>query len=257
MDAETLLTLGEPNRLRIVELLHAAPRSVGEVALELGLRQPQATKHLQALERAGLAVAHALGRRKIYALVRERFAALSDELGELAREHPSEAVLTEYAEAIAREAARGTSDRVFRFSRWVGAEPEVVWRAWTTRSRIRRWWAPTHFRVTDCEVEARAGGVLRIALGEPDGTVHQSRGGFLAVHRPHQLTFELSPLDARGKPLFRTRHDLHLVESGGGTALDLVLVVDEVTSGAAPALGGIGPGWRQLLDNLEAELARA
>jgi DNA-binding transcriptional ArsR family regulator len=59
-----LAALAEPNRLRIVELLADAPRPVGEVATALGLRQPQATKHLQTLERAGLVTMQPLGRRR-------------------------------------------------------------------------------------------------------------------------------------------------------------------------------------------------
>ena len=71
MNATLLAALAEPNRLRIVGLLGAAPRSVGEIAAALRLRQPQVTKHLQTLERAGVVTVHPLGRRRIYALRRE------------------------------------------------------------------------------------------------------------------------------------------------------------------------------------------
>ena len=54
VNATLLAALAEPNRLRIVGLLGAAPRSVGEIAAALRLRQPQVTKHLQTLERAGV-----------------------------------------------------------------------------------------------------------------------------------------------------------------------------------------------------------
>src|SRR5207253_11503058 len=49
VNATLLAALAEPNRLRIVGLLGAAPRSVGEMAAALRLRQPQVTKHLQTL----------------------------------------------------------------------------------------------------------------------------------------------------------------------------------------------------------------
>ena len=49
-----LVALAEPNRLRIVELLGRQPRTVGEIAAALALRQPQVTKHLQTLEHAGV-----------------------------------------------------------------------------------------------------------------------------------------------------------------------------------------------------------
>src|SRR3954452_17946674 len=68
---DILAALAEPNRRRIVELLDVAPRSVGEVADALALRQPQATKHLQARARAGLVTVHPLARLRIYALHRE------------------------------------------------------------------------------------------------------------------------------------------------------------------------------------------
>src|SRR4051812_40346415 len=100
MDLQPLAALAEPNRLRIVELLGAAPRSVGEVALELGLRQPQATKHLQTLERAGLVTMHPLGQRRIYALRREPLRELRAWLERLDADHPSEDALVAYQRAI-------------------------------------------------------------------------------------------------------------------------------------------------------------
>jgi DNA-binding transcriptional ArsR family regulator len=70
VDVLVLAALAEPNRLRIVELLGEAPRPVGEIATALGLRQPQVTKHLQTLERAGLVRVHPLGQRRVYVLRR-------------------------------------------------------------------------------------------------------------------------------------------------------------------------------------------
>ena len=45
--------LGDGARWRLVELLAERPHSVGELAELTGLRQPQTTKHLQALSRVG------------------------------------------------------------------------------------------------------------------------------------------------------------------------------------------------------------
>src|SRR5438067_2556419 len=106
MEAATLAALGERNRLRIVELLNGAPRSVGEVAAELGLRQPQVTKHLQTLERAGLVTMHPLGQRRIYALRREPLRELREALAPYAAAHTSEDVLEQYRTAIDAERGR-------------------------------------------------------------------------------------------------------------------------------------------------------
>ena len=73
MDAMTLSTLGEPNRLRIVELLREKPYPVGEIAKRLVLRQPQVSKHLHALSKAGLVEVRPVAQQRIYQLRPESF----------------------------------------------------------------------------------------------------------------------------------------------------------------------------------------
>lgn len=63
-----LAALAEPNRMRIVELLREGPRPVGEIAMRLRLRQPQASKHLRVLTEAGLVVPLRAAQRRIYQL---------------------------------------------------------------------------------------------------------------------------------------------------------------------------------------------
>jgi len=73
MQAVTFGALGEPSRLRIVELLRSGPFSVGEIAEALGMRQPQVSKHLRVLSEAGIVSGHSLARRRIYHLRAEPF----------------------------------------------------------------------------------------------------------------------------------------------------------------------------------------
>ncbi|HZG14406.1 MAG TPA: metalloregulator ArsR/SmtB family transcription factor [Candidatus Bathyarchaeia archaeon] len=70
--------LSEPNRLRIVELLRDGPLSVGEIAHQLGLNQPQASKHLKVLTDAGVVEVQAAANRRIYKLRPEPFRELDD-----------------------------------------------------------------------------------------------------------------------------------------------------------------------------------
>jgi len=65
---ETFRALAEPNRLQIVELLLAGPLPVGDMVDELGLRQPQVSKHLRVLSEAGLVDVRVDAQRRIYAL---------------------------------------------------------------------------------------------------------------------------------------------------------------------------------------------
>ena len=73
MNQKTLSALAEPNRLRIVELLREKPCSVGEIAERLQIRQPQASKHLKVLSKAGLVEVHPTANQRIYQLHGESF----------------------------------------------------------------------------------------------------------------------------------------------------------------------------------------
>jgi len=73
MDITTLSALAEPNRLHIVELLRNGPLTVGEIADRLGLRQPQASKHLKVLSESGILEVRAEANRRVYGLRTEPF----------------------------------------------------------------------------------------------------------------------------------------------------------------------------------------
>jgi DNA-binding transcriptional ArsR family regulator len=57
--ARRFRVLGEPQRLRILQILKRGPQTVTQVAAALGLSQPNVSRHLQSLYDAG-----ALGRRR-------------------------------------------------------------------------------------------------------------------------------------------------------------------------------------------------
>jgi DNA-binding transcriptional ArsR family regulator len=76
MTAATLSVLAEPTRLRMLDLLLEAPRSVGELVDGLGVTQPTASKHLRVLREAGLVSVQPEAQRRIYALRPEPLAEL-------------------------------------------------------------------------------------------------------------------------------------------------------------------------------------
>ncbi|MFA9446845.1 ArsR/SmtB family transcription factor [Egicoccus sp. AB-alg6-2] len=77
MDANTFAALGEPSRLQMVGLLRERPRSVGDLAEALSIRQPQVSKHLRVLREAGIVEAEPVARRRIYHLRAEPFEQIS------------------------------------------------------------------------------------------------------------------------------------------------------------------------------------
>ena len=73
MNAELLSTIGESNRLQIVEALLDKPCSVSELQDHLQASQPTVSKHLRVLRTAGIVTFDIVAQRRIYRLESEPF----------------------------------------------------------------------------------------------------------------------------------------------------------------------------------------
>jgi uncharacterized protein YndB with AHSA1/START domain/DNA-binding transcriptional ArsR family regulator len=253
--------LGDGARWRIVELLAEQPRSVGELAELTGLRQPQTTKHLQTLARAGLVTVFPLGQRRVYALETEPLKALSSRLAELiaaTEAHVGERdVITRYRAAIDAESAladrkRWADGRTFTFERTLTAPPDVVWQHWVEPDLLRSWWAPPSMTIADCVIEPKPDGRVVLVYGDAEGRRYHSGGRVHAATEYERLEFDLSMLDSPGT--FTGHYELALTAIPGGTRLRLELRITETTVEAVPYIAGIESGWGEVLDNLTAVL---
>ncbi|MGW6276632.1 metalloregulator ArsR/SmtB family transcription factor [Kribbella sp. NPDC055071] len=253
--------LGDDARWRIVELLAERPRSVGELAELTGLRQPQTTKHLQTLARAGLVTVFPLGQRRVYAIETEPLKSLGNRLAELvtaAEAHADERdVIARYRAAIETESAtadreRWADGRTFVFERVLAVPPKVVWRHWVEPALLASWWAPPSMTITDCLVEPKPGGRVVLAYADNDGRRYHSRGRVHSATESEHLVFDLSVLGTPGS--FTGHYDLSLTTGPGGTRLRLELRITETTVEAVPYIAGIETGWGQVLDNLTARI---
>jgi DNA-binding transcriptional ArsR family regulator len=66
LQAEILKTLSHPRRLQIIHELALAPRTVGWLAANLGLAQPNVSQHLAIMRSSGVVVAEREGRETHY-----------------------------------------------------------------------------------------------------------------------------------------------------------------------------------------------
>jgi uncharacterized protein YndB with AHSA1/START domain/DNA-binding transcriptional ArsR family regulator len=252
--------LADAARWRIVELLAERPRSVGELAELSGLRQPQTTKHLQTLARAGLVAVYPLGQRRVYALETAALAELADRVRALvdtADAHKDERdVLARYRAAIEAESAladgeRWADGRTFAFERTLAAPPEDVWRHWVDPGLLASWWAPPPMTVTACVLEPREGGRAVLEYRDGDSRRYRSDGRVNAVVAPERLAFDLAVRDAAGAVSFTGHYDLALAAGPEGTRLRLELRITDTAVAAVPFIAGIETGWGQVLDNLD------
>src|ERR1700681_4272267 len=66
--ADTFNAVAEPRRRAILDLLAGGERPVNELVRELGLAQPQASKHLRVLREVGAVDVRENGRQRVYRL---------------------------------------------------------------------------------------------------------------------------------------------------------------------------------------------
>ncbi|WP_030161751.1 metalloregulator ArsR/SmtB family transcription factor [Glycomyces sp. NRRL B-16210] len=261
MDA-ILTALADPTRWRLVALLAERPRSVGVLARLAEARQPQTTKHLQALERAGIVTSQRSGQRRVYALRSEPLRALAAELGRFADAATGpDSTFDRYglsldAERFAATETHWADGRTFTFTRELAAEPEQVWRHLTETALLAEWWTPDDLRVGDMEFEPEPGGRIvqeyrdvedtdgsGVVVGRAEGTVDE-------VVPFERLTYRLSPLLPDGGIAFTSNVEYTVRSTGEGTGLDVRYRITDSTVDSADFIAGIEIGFGQSLDKL-------
>ncbi len=72
-------------------------------------------------------------------------------------------------------------------TRYFQAPPERVFAAWTQPELLKQWFAPRPVETVQAEIDLRVGGVQRITMRMPDGTVHPQLGVYLEVEPDFRL----------------------------------------------------------------------
>ncbi|WP_159943493.1 MULTISPECIES: metalloregulator ArsR/SmtB family transcription factor [unclassified Nocardiopsis] len=264
-----LSALAVPARWRLVRLLAERPRPVGVLAQLTGARQPQTSKHLRTLERAGLLTCQRSGQRRVYALRSAALRDLAAELNRLAdtadRTEGSHATYARYGLSLHTERLAATEPgwadgRSFGFRRSLPASPELVWDHLTKGFLLTRWWAPRDRRVCDLLFEARPGGRIVLEYRDAEDTdgsdpvVGHAEGVVDEVRPGERLAYRLRPV-LGGGPAFTAHVDLDLRPGGTGTDLDARYRITDNAVEGADFIAGIEIGFEQSLDRLAAALA--
>ncbi|MGF1644409.1 MAG: SRPBCC domain-containing protein [Thiotrichales bacterium] len=138
-------------------------------------------------------------------------------------------------------------------TRLFNAPRELVWKAWTDPYHLQRWWGPHGFVNTDCAIEMRVGGVMRLNMHAPDGNVYPCKGTFREIVAPERLVYDGDPEDAHacgaGLPP-RATVTLTLTERGEQTLLTLHTRFASAERLQAAADAGFVIGWETTLERL-------
>jgi uncharacterized protein YndB with AHSA1/START domain len=130
------------------------------------------------------------------------------------------------------------------------APRKLVFKAWTDPAQVASWSGPNGFTNKVHELDARAGGTMRVDMIAPDGTVFPMIGTFQEITEPERLVFVSGALNENGKPLFEVLTTVTFTEQRGQTTLTMQARVTSATAGAAQHLKGMEVGWSQTLDRL-------
>ncbi len=152
--------------------------------------------------------------------------------------------------------AKIAASRPLTISRTFAAPRELVFQAWSSAERMKRWFSPEGVDVSEAEIDFRPGGAIAVCMRLPDGTEHWSRGRFVEIVPPEKLTFE-GEVSAGGKPCFFVRTTVRFAAEGAGCRMTVEQSYQIFDPAFRSATEGASEGWRTTLDKLERELARA
>ena len=122
------------------------------------------------------------------------------------------------------------------------APRELIWKLWTEREHIRKWWGPKGFTLPGCEMDFRPGGAYRFVMRGPDGQDNPFHGVYREIVRNERIVFTAILDNLPGHELLTT---VTFAEEGGKTRLSV-----RQTTPPGEAGRGQNQGWSETLERL-------
>jgi uncharacterized protein YndB with AHSA1/START domain len=142
----------------------------------------------------------------------------------------------------------GAEDRQIVFSRLIQAPRELVYKVFTEKEHVAKWFGPTGFSITISQMDVRPGGAWRFIMHGPDGVDYPNDYVYEEVLAPERLAYRTTDPPFRATVTF----DDFL----GMTAITMRIVFETAQArDEMEAEVGATEGGNQTLDNLETYLA--
>lgn len=136
-------------------------------------------------------------------------------------------------------------------TRVYGAPRSLVFKAWTDPKHMARWWGPRGFTNPVCEMDVRPGGLIRIDMRGPDGTVYPMKGVFHEIVEDERIVFTATAHEnEQGLPLIENLNTVTFADFNGMTRMTLHVRVLKFSPEIAAALAGMEQGWSESLYRL-------
>jgi uncharacterized protein YndB with AHSA1/START domain len=148
------------------------------------------------------------------------------------------------------------------FERVVDVPRELVWLAWTTPEHLKKWFTPTPWTTTECEIDLRPGGIFRTVMRSPEGKEFPNLGTYLEVVENERLIWT-NVLAPGYRPIAKNPSKkecdelpftaiVSLAKHGSGTKYTAIAMhMDQVTRQKHIDMG-FHEGWGKAFDQLVA-----
>ncbi|HYU69356.1 MAG TPA: SRPBCC domain-containing protein [Burkholderiales bacterium] len=128
------------------------------------------------------------------------------------------------------------------------APRELVFRAWSDRAHLTKWWGPKGFTLPGCEMDFRTGGAYRFVMRGPDGNDNPFHGVYREIVRNERIVFTAILDKLPGHELLTT---VTFADEGGKTKLTV-----RQTTPPGEAGRGQNQGWSETLERLADHLTK-
>ena len=129
---------------------------------------------------------------------------------------------------------------------------ELIWKAWTTPEHLTPWFCPRPWKVGECEIDLRPGGVFRTVMLGPEGEKFDNSGCYLEIVPNERLiwTDALMPGYRPAKEPFMTAVLELETLPGGGTRYVATAIHADPEARQKHEEMGFYQGWGTVVDQL-------
>ncbi len=137
--------------------------------------------------------------------------------------------------------------------RTVDVPRDLVWAAWTQPEHLKKWFCPVPWRVVECEIDLRPGGMFRTVMRGPEGQEFPGNGCYLEVVPMERLIWTDALLPGyrpAPEPFFTGMLSLESV--GAATRYTAIAIHRDTETRDKHEKMGFHDGWGKALDQLVA-----
>jgi uncharacterized protein YndB with AHSA1/START domain len=147
-------------------------------------------------------------------------------------------------------------ERTIVIMRVFNAPRALIFKAWTDPKHVAHWWGPKGFSNTDCEMDLRVGGAIRLHMRGPNGATYPCEGMFREIVVPERIVYA-GPArgDACGAGLPPNAVvTVTFEEVDGQTTVTIHTRLQSAADREAAVKGGFRIGWTDSFDRLAEHL---